>query len=213
MDKKCLESMKVIFATSNQGKIDQVKEIFKLNNVILNIKSEKEVKFYEDVVEDGKTFEENSKIKALSLKKFCDKNEIEYDMILADDSGICVDTLNGEPGVYSARYAGENKTSQEKLDYILRKMENYKTPDERKAHFVSVITAIFKDGKIIQTRGECNGHLANHYNVITRLTYNPIFIPEGFNKPIGEMSEEEFKNVHNHREIALRKLFDLLYKI
>ena len=199
MDNKCLESMKVIFATSNQGKIEQVKEIFKLNNVILNIKSEKEVKFYEDVVEDGKTFEENSKIKALSLKKFCDKNEIEYDMILADDSGICVDALNGEPGVYSARYAGENKTSQEKLDYILRKMENYKT--------------IFKDGKIIQTRGECNGHLANHYNVLTRLTYNPIFIPEGFNKPIGEMSEEEFKNVHNHREIALRKLFDLLYKI
>ena len=79
MDKKCLESMKVIFATSNQGKIDQVKEIFKLNNVILNIKSEKEVKFNEDVVEDGKTFEENSKIKALALKNFCDKNEIEYD--------------------------------------------------------------------------------------------------------------------------------------
>ena len=75
MDKKCLESMKVIFATSNQGKIDQVKEIFKLNNVILNIKSEKEVKFNEDVVEDGKTFEENSKIKALALKNFVIKTK------------------------------------------------------------------------------------------------------------------------------------------
>jgi len=213
MDKKNLENMNVIFATSNQGKINQVKEIFKLNNVVLNIKSEKEINFNEEVVEDGKTFEENSKIKALTLKQFCDKNEIKYDMILADDSGICVDALNGEPGVYSARYAGKNKTSQEKLDFILNKMKRYKTSDERKAHFVSVITAIFKDGKLIQTRGECNGHLADHYNVICRLTYNPIFIPEGFDKPIGEMSEEEFKNVHNHREIALRKLFDLLYEM
>lgn len=204
--------MKAIFATKNNGKVNQLKEIIKLCKMDLEIESEKDVGFNEKVEETGMTFEENSKIKASSLKKYCDKNNVEYDFVLSDDSGLCVDKLNGMPGVFSDRWAGENTTNNEKLDFLLEKMKDYKEDKDRKAMFVSVITAIFKDGKVIQTRGECIGHIADHYNLIDRLTYNPVFIPEGFNKPIGEMDEEEFGRVHNHREIAIRKLMEKIQK-
>lgn len=200
--------MKVIFATKNEGKVNQLKEIVKLCNMEMTIESEKDIGFDEEVEETGMTFEENSKIKADSLKKYCDKNNVEYDYILSDDSGLCVDKLNGMPGVFSDRWAGENASNAEKLDYLLAKMKNYTEEKDRTAKFVSVITGISKDGKVIQTRGECLGHIADHYNLVDRLTYNPVFIPKGFDKPIGEMEEKEFSKVHNHREIAIRKFVE-----
>ena len=200
--------MKVIFATKNNGKVNQLKEIVKLCNIDMTIASEKDVGFEESVTETGTTFEENSLIKASRLKNYCDENNVEYDMVIGDDSGLCVDSLNGMPGVYSDRWAGENASNAEKLDYLLDKLKECKGVEERKAHFVSVITAVFKEGKTIQTRGECNGHIANNYKSVQPLTYNPVFIPDGFDKPIGEMNEEEFSKVHNHREIAIRKLMD-----
>ena len=202
--------MEVIFATKNNGKVNQLKEIVKLCNIDMTIKSEKDIGFDEPVTETGNTFEENSKIKAETLKVFCDKNDIDYDLVIGDDSGLCVDSLNGMPGVFSDRWAGENASNSEKLEYLLEQLKDCKTDEERKAHFVSVITAVFKNGELIQTRGECNGHIATKFNSVQPLTYNPVFIPDGFDKPIGEMDEEEFSKVHNHREIAIRKLMDII---
>ncbi len=202
--------MKVIFATGNKGKIEQVKEIIKLNGLDMDIISEKDVGFDVDVEETGETFEENSKIKALALQKFCNENNVDYDLVIADDAGLCVESLGGKPGVYSARWAGENKTNEEKLDFLLDKMKDYKEPEQRKAMFVSVITGVLPNDKILVSRGECHGRVADKYNIVCKLTYNPIFIPDGFDKPIGEMEEEEFKQVHNHREKAVRGLIEML---
>lgn len=200
--------MNVIFATKNSGKVNQLAEIVKICNIDISIKTEADVGFAEKVNENGTTFEENSRIKAKALQSYCDKNNIEYDFVMADDSGLCVEALNGKPGVHSDRWAGEYKSKGEILDFLLKELSNYKTPEERRASFISVITAIFKDGKEIQTRGECQGYIAYHYDFVEKLTYNPVFIPFGFDKPIGEMDEEEFAKVHNHREIAIRKLMD-----
>lgn len=202
--------MKVIFATKNKGKVNQLAEIVKICNIEMSIQTEADVGFKEKVDETGMTFEENSKIKAEALKSFCDKNNIDYDFVMADDSGLCVDALDGKPGVFSDRWAGEYQSKAEILDFLLEQLKDYKTDAERSAKFISVITAIFKDGKVIQTRGECIGHIANNYNLVEELTYNPVFIPDGFDKPIGEMEEAEFAKVHNHREIAIRKLMETI---
>jgi len=198
--------MNVIFATGNKGKLEQVKMLVKKDGFDWNIVSEGDIGFDEDVEETGTSFEENSKIKADVLKEYCDKNNIKYDLILADDAGLCVDILNGEPGVYSSRWAGENKTNPEKLDFLLNKLKDYPDPNDRKAKFVSVVTAIFPDGKVLVSRGELHGTIAPKYNVIVKLTYEPVFIPDGFEKPIGEMTEEEFSHVENHRERAIKGL-------
>ena len=202
--------MKVIFATKNKGKVNQLAEIVKICNIAMSIQTEADVGFAEKVDETGTTFEENSKIKAEALKNFCDENSIDYDFVMADDSGLCVDALDGKPGVFSDRWAGEYQSKAEILDFLLEQLKDYKTDEERSAKFISVITAIFKDGSVIQTRGECSGHIADHYNLVDDLTYNPVFIPDGFDKPIGEMEEAEFAKVHNHREIAIRKLMETI---
>ncbi len=202
--------MKVIFATGNRGKLEQVQHLVKVRGYDWNIISEDEVGFDVDVEETGTTFEENSKIKARALQEYCLKNNIEHDLIIADDAGLCVDILNGEPGIYSARWAGENKTNPEKLDFLLNKLKDYPDPKDRTAKFVSVITGVFPDGKVIQSRGELPGTIAPQYNVIVKLTYEPVFIQKGFEKPIGEMTEEEFSHVVNHRERAIQGLLKQL---
>ena len=202
--------MDVIFATGNKGKLEQVKMLVKKDGFDWNVISEGDVGFDKDVEETGTTFEENSKIKAVALKEFCDTNNISYDLILADDAGLCVDVLDGAPGVYSSRWAGENKTNPEKLDFLLNKLKDYPDKEDRKAKFVSCVTAIFPDGKELVSRGELHGTIASQYNVVVKLTYEPVFIPDGFSKPIGEMTPEEFKNVENHRERAIKGLLSKL---
>ena len=194
----------MIFATQNQGKLEQVKQILRINNINIDIISAKDVKFNEEVIEDGKTFEENSEIKARALYNYCVKNNINNAIVFADDSGLCVDKLNGEPGVYSSRYAGENATEDEKRKLIIEKMKNYKNKNERTAKFVSTIVAILPNGEKVLSIGECKGSIAAEIGKTpNKLTYNQIFVPNGFDKPISEMTEDEFKNVHNHREKAL----------
>ena len=98
--------MKMIYGTSNLNKVKDIKSIIKAHGADMEVISLKDIGFTGEIVEDGETFEENSEIKAVAVKQFCDKNNIEYDIITTDDAGLCVDCLNGEPGVYSARYAG-----------------------------------------------------------------------------------------------------------
>lgn len=197
--------MKMIYGTSNSGKLKDIKEIIKALGEDFEVISLKDINFTDEIVEDGKTFEENSEIKAKAVKEFCDKNNIAYDIITTDDAGLCVDCLNGEPGVYSARYLGENATQEQLLNKLLSNIE--KTGDtERKAKFVCVLTSFLKDGTKIVSRGECIGSIAKEIKKLGGLTYSPVFIPNGYEVPMAELSAEEYDKAHNHREKAFKNL-------
>ena len=200
--------MKIIYGTTNNAKYIALKKIFKNLKIDVDIETLKDIGFEGEIIEDGKTFEENSEIKALAIKKFCDDKNIKGRIIITDDSGLCVDILNGEPGVYSARYASENATQEEILQKLLKNMEKEQDLDKRTANFVSVLTAILENGEKIVARGECLGRIATKYNMLGGLTYAPVFIPEGFSKPMVGMNEKEYAESHNHREKAVRILIE-----
>ena len=197
-----MDNLTIIYATGNQGKINEVEKYFKSKNENITFKSLKDINFIEDIEEDGQTFEENSYIKAKAVKEYCNKNNIN-EIIVADDSGLCIDYLDGKPGVYSDRYAGENATQKEKIEKILKEMEGVPF-NKRDAQFVCVLTAIMPNGKIITSRGETIGKVAESYTKLERLTYDPIFIPNGFNRPKVEIEESELGDIH--REKAFEKL-------
>jgi len=197
--------MKMIYGSSNANKVKDIKAIIKAHGAEIEVLSLKDIGFSGDIIEDGKTFEENSKIKAVAVKKFCDENNIEYDIITTDDAGLCVDCLNGEPGVYSARYASEHASQEENLEKLLNNIK--KTGDtQRTAKFVCVLTSFLKDGTKIVSRGECNGKIAKQVKKLGGLTYSPVFIPEGYEVPMSELSAEEYEKAHNHRDKAFSEL-------
>ena len=201
--------MKMIYGSSKVNKIKDIKSIIKAHGVDIEIISLKDIGFDSEIVENGETFEENSEIKAKAVKEFCDKNQVEYDIITTDDAGLCIDCLNGEPGVYSARYASEHASQEENLAKLLNNIE--KTGDtERKGKFVCVLTSFLKDGTKIVSRGECNGTIAKQIKRLGGLTYSPVFIPEGYDVPMSELSAEEYENAHNHRDKAFSQLLELI---
>lgn len=144
--------MKIIYGTGNLAKKKQVEDFFKATNMDIEIISLKDIGFNQEIIEDGATFEENSMIKAKAIQGFCKEKNIEG-IIVTDDAGLCVDCLNGEPGVHTARYAGDHAPQEVAIEKLLRNIE--KTGDkERKAKFVCVLTAILPNGEIKQVRGE-----------------------------------------------------------
>ena len=186
--------MKIFLATGNKHKIDEIKAIFK--NVkdieILSIKDGIEIP---EVVEDGDTFEANSAKKALEIAKFTGM------ITIADDSGLCVDALNGEPGVYSARYSGEEATDASNNAKLIKNLQGIKN---RKAHFVSVITLGKPDGRAYSFRGEVEGEIIDTPRGDTGFGYDPHFYVAEYGKTLAEMPE--MKNVISHRANALKKL-------
>lgn len=186
--------MKIFLATGNKHKIDEIKAIFK--NVkdieILSIKDEIEIP---EVVEDGDTFEANSAKKALEIAKFTGM------ITIADDSGLCVDALNGEPGVYSARYSGEGATDASNNAKLIKNLQGI---ENRKAHFVSVITLGKPDGRAYSFRGEVDGEIIDIPRGDTGFGYDPHFYVAEYGKTLAEMPE--MKNVISHRANALKKL-------
>ena len=203
--------MKMIYGTSNANKVKDIKAIIAAHGADIEVVSLKDINFSEDIEENGVTFEENSEIKAIAVKEFCDKNNVEYDIITTDDAGLCVDCLNGEPGVYSARYAGENATQEECLKKLLLNIE--KTADlERKGKFICVLTSFLKDGTKIVSKGECTGTIAKEIKKLGGLTYSPVFIPDGYTVPMSELSAEEYENAHNHRDKACSQLVEQIKK-
>ena len=202
--------MKILYGTNNKGKVAELNRTIRLQNIEAEIITLKDVNFNEEIEENGTTFEENSMIKAEAIKRFCDKNNIDYEIIIADDAGMCVDYLNGKPGVYSARYAGENATQEQILNKLLFEMKDAREEKDRTATFVCVLSGIMKDGTKIVKRGESKGHIAYEISKLGGLTYNPVFVPNGFNKTVVEMDDEEFKRVHNHRMAALEALLEEL---
>ena len=195
--------MKIIFGSGNQGKINMVKDFFKENNVDIEVLSLKDIKFEGTIVEDGTTFEENSMIKAKAIKKYCNEQGIK-EIVVTDDAGLCVDALNGAPGVYSARYAGDHAPQEVTLNKLLDEMKD--VPEEKRtATFVCVLTAILPNEKIIVVKGETKGKIATKLGPMGNLTYQPIFMPDGFGgRVMNELTPKELGATH--REKALKEL-------
>lgn len=198
--------MKIIYGTSNAAKVVAFKEILKNLKIDAEVETLKDIGFNREIVEDGNTFEENSEIKARAIKKYCNENNIHGKIIITDDAGLCIDYLNGDPGVHTARYAGDHPSQIESINKVLENMKNATKREERGCDFVCVLTAILDDGEKIVARGECRGEIAKEHGKLGGLTYSPIFIPQGFDKPMSEMDEKEYAESHNHREKAMRML-------
>ena len=186
--------MKIFLATGNKHKIDEIKAIFK-NVKDIEILSIKDGIDIPEVVEDGDTFEANSAKKALEIAKFTRM------ITIADDSGLCVDALNGDPGVYSARYSGEGATDASNNAKLIKTLQGI---ENRKAHFVSVITLGKPDGRAYSFRGEVDGEIIDIPRGDTGFGYDPHFYVAEYGKTLAEMPE--MKNVISHRANALKKL-------
>ncbi|MGL6187003.1 MAG: RdgB/HAM1 family non-canonical purine NTP pyrophosphatase [Clostridium chrysemydis] len=198
---------KLILASNNSKKIKEIKEILK--DIPLSIKSLKEEGIDIDVVEDGKTFEENSMKKAKEIKEYLlSKGQKDF-IVMADDSGLSVDSLNGAPGIYSARYSGEHGNDLENNKKLLRELKDSKNRD---AKFVCVISLINDKDKEIVVTGEVAGKITEKLSVEGGFGYDPLFFYEGFNKTFGEATSEE-KNSVSHRGVALKKLRDKINEV
>lgn len=199
--------MKIIYGSGNKEKLEKVKDFFESNKINIELLSLKDITFNEEIEENGQTFEENSLIKAKAIKGFCNKNNIN-EIIITDDAGLCVDALNGRPGVYSARYAGDHASQEETIDKLLTEMRDV-PEDKRTAQFVCVLTAILKDGQVIVARGETKGKIAKVPGPMGKLTYGPVFIPDEFGKVMNELTSKQLK--HTHREKALQELINKIH--
>lgn len=192
--------MKIFLATGNTNKIKEIEKIFKMDNIeILSIKDGIEIP---EVEEDGETFEENSKKKALEIAKFTNM------ITIADDSGLCVEALGGAPGVYSARYAGEHGDDLANNEKLVRELQGI---ENRKAKFVAVITLAKPTGETYSFTGEIEGEIIDSPRGKDGFGYDPHFFVREYNHTLAEIPE--IKNKISHRAKALEKLKENLDKI
>lgn len=198
--------MKIIYGTGNKDKIAEIKKLFENHNIEAEILSLKDIGFNEDIDENGTTFEENSMIKANAVRKFCNINNIN-EIIITDDAGLCVDALNGAPGVHSARYAGDHAPQEVTLNKLMNEMKNV-PKEKRKAEFVCVLTALLPNGEAIVAKGITKGSIAEKIGTMGGLTFCPVFIPEGTTKVMNDMTDEEKEQTH--REKAFKELIEKL---
>ena len=192
---------KVIFATGNEGKMKEIREI--LGDLDIELLSLKDAGIHADIVEDGKTFEENALIKAGAVSK-----EAPGAIVMADDSGLEIDYLNKEPGIYSARYMGEDTSYHIKNEKLIERLEG--VPDEKRtARFVCAIAAAFPDGTMKTVRAAMEGRIGYKESGENGFGYDPIFYLPEYGCTSAELSMEE-KNKISHRGKALRMIKDEL---
>ena len=190
--------MKLVLASKNQKKLAEMNCI--LSQLGIEVCSEAEAGVDVEVEETGTTFEENSLLKAKAVM------EASGLPAIADDSGLCVDALNGAPGVYSARYGGEGLDDEGRYRLLL---ENMRGQGPRTAHFVSVITCAFPDGTVLTARGECDGTIAFAPMGEGGFGYDPVFFLPERKKTFAQLSPEE-KNAISHRGKALEQFEQIL---
>ena len=194
--------MKLIFATGNAGKMREIRMI--LEDTGMEILSMKEAGIEADIVEDGKSFEENALIKARAVAAHTDG------IVLADDSGLEIDYLNGEPGIYSARYLGEDTSYHIKNANLIERLSG--VPDEKRtARFVCAIAAVLPDGKNFTTRGVIEGRIGYEERGENGFGYDPIFYLPEYQMTSAELAPE-LKNELSHRGKALRAMREELKK-
>ena len=197
--------MKIIFATGNSNKMREIREIY--GDLGYEILSMKEAGIDVDIVEDGKTFEENAMIKARAVSEAYDGDAV----VLADDSGLVVDALGGEPGIYSARYLGEDTPYSEKNRVIIERLSGV-PKDERSARFVCAIAAVFPDGHTAVKRGTIEGYIGYEPAGEHGFGYDPIFYVDEYGCSTAQMSPEQ-KNAISHRGSALRMMKEELFAL
>ncbi len=188
----------IVFASHNRGKIAEVKQILAPLNI--SVKSAEDIDL-PDVEETGTTFTENSLLKSQTIAK------ITQMPCLADDSGLCVDALDGAPGVYSARYA-PNRDFDKGMDKLLKAMTE--SPNKsRAAHFSCVLSLSFPDGSYELFEGRVDGHISEHKSGTKGFGFDPLFVPDGYDCSFAEMADDE-KNKISHRGRAMQKFKEYL---
>ncbi len=196
-----LEKIRAVIATGNAHKLEEIATM--LQDFPIEAVSMKEVGLGNmDIEETGTTFEENALLKAMAV---C---EATNSLSLADDSGLEVDVLDGRPGVYSARYAGENATDQENNAKLLKELENVPI-EKRSGRFVCALAAAFPNGEVLVTRGEVEGYIDFEEKGVNGFGYDPLFYVPQHRKTFGELSPE-IKNRMSHRSRALGNLKEML---
>lgn len=186
----------IIFATGNEGKMREIRKI--LGDMDVEICSMKEAGIQIDIVEDGQTFEDNAVIKAKAVAARTDA------VVLADDSGLEIDYLNKEPGIYSARYMGEDTPYAVKNQNLIDRLDG--VPDEKRtARFVCAIAAVLPDGEVITTQGVIEGRIGYEQKGSNGFGYDPIFYVPEYGCSTAELSEEQ-KNQISHRGKALEAM-------
>ena len=193
--------MDFILASSNQGK---VKEILDLFGEAHRVQTLKDIGYTDEIIEDGKTFEENALIKAKAIYNWVPGGRV----IIADDSGLEIDALDGKPGVYSARWLGADTPYDIKNLQVLEMLDAV-PEDKRGARFVSAIACILPDGEVKTARGTLEGRIASEARGHGGFGYDPIFYVPELGKNLAELSREE-KNRISHRAKALTRIRDLL---
>ncbi|MBO6050922.1 MAG: non-canonical purine NTP diphosphatase [Bacteroidales bacterium] len=188
--------MELIFATHNQHKTEEAREIAAS---FIQIKNLKDIGCFEEIPETADTLPGNALQKARYVQEHFHVN------CFADDTGLEVEVLDGRPGVYSARYAGEHCSYQDNVDKLLREMKGM---TNRRACFKTVI-ALILDGKEYLFEGRVDGRIIEDQRGMSGFGYDPVFLPDGFDRTFAEMSEEE-KNSISHRGRAIRKMMDFL---
>lgn len=198
-----MQAKKIIVATGNEGKMDEIRQILGKENIVFSSLKDENLQDIE-IVEDGATFEENAIIKA---RKIC---EITGQMVLADDSGLEVDYLGKAPGIYSARYMGEDTPYSVKNQHIIDLLEG--VPEEqRTARFVCAIACAFPDGHTITTEGIVEGQIGYEEKGTNGFGYDPIFYVPEFGCTTSELLPEE-KNRISHRGKALLAMYNELMR-
>lgn len=197
------ETKKIIVATGNEGKMNEIRQILKGENISFASLRDENLQDIE-IVEDGRTFEENAIIKARKI------SDVTGQMVLADDSGLEVDYLDKAPGIYSARYLGEETPYTVKNNHIIKLLEGVED-EKRTARFVCVIACAFPDGHTITTRGTIEGRIGYEEKGTHGFGYDPIFYVPEFGCTTSELLPEE-KNKVSHRGKALTAMYDELVK-
>ena len=191
---------KIVLASNNKHKIEEISAMFTEYEIL----SMKDVGYLEDIVEDGETFFDNSLIKASTISKYLKEKGLEYD-VLADDSGLCCEALNGEPGVYSARYSGEHGNDKANRDKLIKELED----KDKRAYFICSLVLYKNDDTYITAEGKTYGKIINEEKGDTSFGYDCIFLSDDLGVTFGEATSEE-KNKVSHRYRALVKLKELL---
>lgn len=190
----------VIIATKNAGKAREFERMFK--PLGYEVKTLLDYPDFQDVEETGSTFEENAILKAEAVSEAFGR------MVIADDSGLIIDALGGKPGIYSARYAGEEKNDQKNMEKVLDELKNI--PDhKRQARFYCALAVAAPGKTTITAAGTCEGHILREKRGTNGFGYDPIFFAEEKDKAMAELMPEE-KSLISHRANALKKLEELL---
>lgn len=195
---------KLVLSTNNKHKVEEIKNILK--DFPIEVLSKKDVGMADfDVEEDGDTLEKNSIKKAKALAE-----KVDY-MVMADDSGLFVDALDGAPGVYSSRYAGEEGNDEKNNIKLLKELKGVSL-ENRSASFFSVIAIVTEEKEVFTVKGQCKGHIIFEPKGDNGFGYDPLFVPLGYDKTFAELGND-IKNNISHRARALEGIQDLLSKL